>query len=131
MDATTKITPLRPSEHDTVTYFPGEEAEILKANLESVRKCRNVECRAKVFPLLYQMSQVIAESADLSHTLIILLQIMEQQMNIVCGMVTLFHSKTGKITIHESFGLTEEEESKGVGTIPQTKVDRTYSVMGV
>jgi Nif-specific regulatory protein len=114
MDATTKITSLRPSEHDTVTHSPGEKAETLKANLESVRKCRNVECRAKVFPLLYQMSQVIAESADLSHTLIILLQIMEQQMNIVCGMVTLFHSKTGKIAIHESFGLTEEEESRGV-----------------
>ncbi len=110
----TVITSLQPSEHTAVTYSPGEKTEIMKASLESIRKCRNVECRAKVFPLLYQMSQVIAESANLSHTLIILLQIMEQQMNIVCGMVTLFHSKTGKIVIHESFGLTEEEESRGV-----------------
>jgi len=115
MDTTaTAITSLQPSAHKTVTYSPGKKAETIKANLESIRKCRNVECRAKVFPLLYEMSQIIAESANLSHTLIILLQIMEQQMNIVCGMVTLFHSKTGKIVIHESFGLTEEEESRGI-----------------
>jgi Nif-specific regulatory protein len=83
-------------------------------NIESVKKCRSMECRAKVFPLLFQMSKVIAESADLSHVLTILLQIMEQQMKIVCGMVNLFHKTTGKIFIHESFGLTAEEEARGI-----------------
>lgn len=86
----------------------------MKLDIKDVSKCRNMEFRAKVVPLLYQMSKVIAESADLSHTLMILLQIMEQQMNIVCGMVSLFHRKKGKISIHKSFGLTEEQEARGV-----------------
>jgi Nif-specific regulatory protein len=67
-----------------------------------------------VFPLLYQMSRVIAESADFAHTLVILQQIMQQEMLVVCGMITLYHQKTGKILLHESFGLTDEEASKGV-----------------
>lgn len=40
-------------------------SKALRLNLATVGKCRNRECRAKVFPLLYQMSRVIAESADL------------------------------------------------------------------
>lgn len=115
MDAAAKvITAPLVSEHNSVLYSPCTNAGIMKSNLESVRKCRNLECRAQVFPLLFQMSNVIAESADLSHALIILLQIMEQQMKITCGMVSLFHNKTGKIIIHQSFGLTEEEEARGV-----------------
>lgn len=105
------------NEPDFISHPPYEKLESMKPNLENIKRCRNLECRAKVFPLLYQMSKIIAESADLSHTLIILLQIMEQQMNIVCGMVTLFNRKTGKIFIHESFGLTEEEQARGVYTL--------------
>jgi len=86
----------------------------LRLNLATVGKCRNRECRAKVFPLLYQMSRVISESSDLSHTLSILQQIMEKEMNIVCGMISLYHQKSGRILVHESFGLTEEEASRGV-----------------
>ena len=86
----------------------------LPLNLESVSRCRNLECRAKVFPLLYQMSRVIAESANLCHSLLILQQIMAREMNFVCGMITLHHQRSGSILIHESFGLTREEASKGV-----------------
>ncbi len=91
-----------------------DKANVMRLNLATVGKCRNRECRAKVFPLLYQMSRVIAESADLSHTLAILHQIMEQEMNIICGMITLYHQKSGRILVHESFGLTEDEASRGV-----------------
>jgi Nif-specific regulatory protein len=113
MNTTVSVdTDFRAAGRNTVLYTPCENTETMKSNID--KKCRNVECRANVFPLLYQMSKVIAESADLSHTLIILLQIMEQQMNIVCGMVSLFHRKTGNIVIHESFGLTGEEEARGV-----------------
>jgi len=91
-----------------------DKANTMRLNLATVGKCRNRECRAKVFPLLYQMSRVIAESSDLSHTLVILQQIMEKEMNIVCGMISLYHQKSGRILIHESFGLTEEEASRGV-----------------
>jgi len=91
-----------------------DKSAAMRLNLATVGKCRNRECRAKVFPLLYQMSRVIAESSDLSHTLIILQQIMEKDMNIVCGMISLYHQKSGRILLHESFGLTEDEASRGV-----------------
>jgi Nif-specific regulatory protein len=110
----TADTALRVAGRNSAIYSPVEKAGIMKLNLESVKRCRNLECRAKVFPLLYQMSRVIAESADLSNALIILLKIMEQHMNMVCGMVNLFHRKTGRIVIHESFGLSAEEEARGV-----------------
>ncbi|MDD2270660.1 MAG: sigma 54-interacting transcriptional regulator [Desulfuromonadaceae bacterium] len=91
-----------------------DKVNALRLNLATVGKCRNRECRAKVFPLLYQMSRVIAESSDLSHTLTILQQIMEMEMNIICGMISLYHQKSGRILLHESFGLTEDEASRGI-----------------
>ncbi len=101
--------PLNIDFHDTMA-----KTSTLQLNLDHVGKCRNLECRAQVFPLLYQMSRVIAESGNLTHTLILLQQIMEREMNFVCGMITLYHQRPGRILIHESFGLTEEEAAKGV-----------------
>nr|WP_320115894.1 hypothetical protein [uncultured Desulfuromonas sp.] len=75
----------------------------LQLNLDHLGKCRNLECRARVFPLLYQMSRVIAESANLGQTLVLLQQIMEREMNFVCGMITLHHQRSGRIMLHESF----------------------------
>jgi Nif-specific regulatory protein len=63
------------------------------------------------------MSRVISESSDLSRTLIILQQIMGKEMDIICGMITLYHQKIGKILLPESFGLTEEEASRGFYTL--------------
>ena len=108
---------IEPGELKVVFSSNQESAKVMRLNLATVGKCRNRECRAKVFPLLYQMSRVIAESADLSHTLAILQQIMEKEMSIVCGMITLYHQKSGRILIHESFGLTEDEASRGVYAI--------------
>ncbi|MCD8552646.1 MAG: hypothetical protein LRY47_01795 [Seleniivibrio sp.] len=94
------------------TEFKENNSQIIQSHVEAVNKCRSHECRAKVFPLLYQMSSVIAESSDLSHTLIILRRIMKREMKMVCGMICLCHQRTGRIFIHDSFGLTEAEESK-------------------
>lgn len=103
-----------PKRRSTTVAFDDNKTETLKSHIEAVNKCRIHECRAKVFPLLYQMSRVIAESSDLSHTLIILRRIMKREMKMVCGMICLCHQKTGRIFIHDSFGLTESEQSKGV-----------------
>lgn len=43
------------------------------------------------------MSQVITESADLSHTVKILLRIMEKNMNVVRGTVSLCDRQAGTI----------------------------------
>lgn len=39
---------------------------------------------------------------------------MQQQMKMLCGMVTLYDRGNGTIFIHDSFGLTEEEKSRGI-----------------
>lgn len=94
--------------------FDNLQQSSIALDVAAVNKCRNHECRAKVFPLLYKLTSVIAQSSDLSHALIILRRIMKREMKMVRGMICLYHSKTGRIFIHESFGLTGEEESKGV-----------------
>jgi Nif-specific regulatory protein len=76
--------------------------------------CLAGECRIQAWPSLHEMSQVIAESADLSHTVQILLQIMEKHMGVVRGTVSLCDRQAGTVYIHESFGLTEEEEARGI-----------------
>ena len=78
------------------------------------RMCQAPVCRAQVLPLLAQLGALISGSADLNKTLAVLLQIMERQMRVVRGMVTLYHRRTGKIFIHESLGLTDEEVARGV-----------------
>jgi len=72
------------------------------------------ECRTDLLPLLYEMSRIVTESGGLSNTLQILLQLMHRHMKVVRGMVSLYDSETGMISIHESFGLTEEEAARGV-----------------
>ena len=76
--------------------------------------CLAGECRIQAWPSLHEMSQVIAESADLSHTVQILLKIMEKYMSVVRGTVSLCDRQAGAIYIHESFGLTAEEEARGI-----------------
>ena len=70
-------------------------------------------CQAKVLPLLFELSKVLGESESLSQAMSILLQIMGRNLGVTRGMVTLYHRRTGKIFIHESLGLTEEEEHPG------------------
>jgi Nif-specific regulatory protein len=76
--------------------------------------CLAGECRIRAWPSLHEMSQVITESADLSHTVKILLRIMEKYMNVVRGTVSLCDRQAGTIYIHESFGLSQEEEARGI-----------------
>ncbi|HTH12847.1 MAG TPA: GAF domain-containing protein, partial [Spirochaetia bacterium] len=78
------------------------------------RSCANPVCRAQVLPLLAQLGTLISGSGDLQKTLAVLLQIMERHMGVVRGMVTLYHRQTGRIFVHESLGLTDEEAARGV-----------------
>ncbi|MFT3740316.1 MAG: sigma 54-interacting transcriptional regulator [Breznakibacter sp.] len=74
-------------------------------------------CRGEMLPLLFQMSKVVAETENLSDTLSILLKLMNEGMGVVRGMFNLYNSRTGKIFIHDSIGLSEEEETRGVYSI--------------
>ena len=77
-------------------------------------ECNLGECRTDLLPLLYEMSRIVTEAGNLSTTLNILLQLMKRHMKVVRGMVSLYDIDSGKIFIHESFGLTEEEASRGI-----------------
>ena len=83
-------------------------------NGENPWTCLAGECRLKTLPVIYEISKVIAMSADLPHTLGILLQMMKQHMNIIRGTVSLYDRNTDSIYIHESFGLTQEEQERGI-----------------
>ncbi|WP_110017600.1 sigma 54-interacting transcriptional regulator [Plasticicumulans acidivorans] len=77
-------------------------------------ECDLGECRTDLLPLLYEMSRIASQSADLSAILGILLRLMKRHMKVVRGMVSLFDKDSGHIIIHESFGLTAEEAAKGI-----------------
>jgi len=74
-------------------------------------------CRGEMLAPLFHMSKVVVESENLADTLSILLKIMKENMGVIKGMVNLFNSKTGRIFIHDSIGLSEEEETRGVYSI--------------
>ncbi|MFD2113785.1 sigma 54-interacting transcriptional regulator [Thiorhodococcus fuscus] len=77
-------------------------------------ECGLGECRAQLLPLLHEMSRTVTEAGDLSSTIRILLRLMKRHMKLVCGVVSLYDRDSGKIFIHESFGLSEDEVSRGV-----------------
>jgi Nif-specific regulatory protein len=77
-------------------------------------ECDFGECRTQLLPLLYEMSRLVTEAGDLPTTLKILLQLMKRHMKLLRGAVSLYDADSGKIFIHESFGLTEEEVARGV-----------------
>ncbi|ACF14294.1 transcriptional regulator, NifA subfamily, Fis Family [Chloroherpeton thalassium ATCC 35110] len=74
-------------------------------------------CRAEMIASLFRISKVVIETESLPETLSILLKIMKEDMGVVKGIVCLFNSRTGKIFIHDSIGLTKEEETRGVYSI--------------
>ncbi|RTL32666.1 MAG: GAF domain-containing protein [Rhodocyclaceae bacterium] len=77
-------------------------------------ECNLGECRTDLLPLLYEISRIVTETGNLSQILNILLQLMKRHMKVIRGMVSLYDTDSGKIFIHESFGLTEEEEARGI-----------------
>jgi Nif-specific regulatory protein len=60
------------------------------------------------------MSRIISESADLANTVQILLCIIGKYMHVVRGTISLCDRRAGTIYIHESLGLTEEQEARGI-----------------
>ena len=76
--------------------------------------CDLGECRTNVLPFMNEMSRIAHGAEDLSETLRVLLELLKTHMNVVRAMVSLFEPGSGNIFIHESFGLSEEEQAKGV-----------------
>lgn len=83
-------------------------------NEDHPQDCENLVCRARVFPLLYEISRTITDLENLKEATGLLLKIMSEHLGVVRGMFTLYHRRTGTIFIHESLGLTKEEEARGI-----------------
>ena len=79
-----------------------------------VTECDRLTRRTPILPLLFEMGKTISECKDLQETISILLRVMKDHIGVTSGMFTLHNRKTGKIFIHESLGLTAEEEARGV-----------------
>jgi len=88
--------------------------ENVDEELEDFTHCFTGECRINVLPILYKISQVIAESEDLEHSLDIILGIMAKRLKITRSAVTLYDRGSETISIHRSFGLTDIEKSRGI-----------------
>ncbi|WP_016920377.1 sigma-54 interaction domain-containing protein [Methylocystis parvus] len=76
--------------------------------------CDLGECRTNVLPFMNEMGRISVGAENLGETLQILLEMLQKHMNVVRAMVTLFEPGSGNIFIHQSFGLSEEEQAKGV-----------------
>ena len=82
--------------------------------IDEFTHCFTGECRINVLPILYQISRIIASSENLASSLALILKVMKRRLRATRGMVTLYDRTTETIFIHESFGFTEEEKSRGV-----------------
>jgi len=82
--------------------------------VEEFSHCFTGECRVKMLPILYRISQIITSSADLADALAIILEVMQQHLKMQRGVVTLYDMHAETIFIHDSFGLTEEEKKRGI-----------------
>lgn len=85
--------------------------------VEEFTHCFTGECRVNVLPIMFQISQIIADAEDLQTSLAIILKVMQQRLKIQRGMVTLYDRGSETIFIHESFGLSEEEKACGIYSV--------------
>jgi len=82
--------------------------------IQEFTHCFTGECRVNVLPILYRFNQVVSTSTDLAEPLQIILDIMQRNLKMVRGIITLYDRRSDTIFIHESFGLTEEEKKRGI-----------------
>jgi len=76
--------------------------------------CFTGECRVNVLQILFRINQVIADNADLTTLVSIILDGMRQQMRMQRGAMMLYDRHSDAIFIHDSFGLSDEERGRGI-----------------
>lgn len=76
--------------------------------------CDCGECRVSALPFLYEISAILTENRELQETLDMLLRLMKDRMNVVRGMVTLCDRRSGEFSIHQSFGMSDEQKARGI-----------------
>ena len=82
-----------------------------------MKECLGEECRERHIQdlsLLVNISSQMTPGGDLKEILPEIMRIMGEHLGINRGMVTIFNRKSSNIVISASYGLTEEEKSKGI-----------------
>ena len=77
-------------------------------------QCGTGECRVSLLPTLYRLNDVISSATGLAGPLSLVLDVMRKDLRMERGTVSLLDPRTGRISIHDSFGLTEAEQSRGI-----------------
>jgi len=110
---------MEPSSVEVAVIMEDSTSQALEVGeiVEEFSHCFTGECRVSVLPILYRISQIITRNADLSSSLSLILGVMQQQLKMQRGMMTLHDRQSGIISIHDSFGLTGEEKSRGIYAI--------------
>lgn len=86
----------------------------VKDFVDEFTHCFTGECRVSILPVLAQINKVITDSADLPTLVAITLDVMRQRLRMARGIMMLYDRSSETIFIHESFGLTKEEEGRGI-----------------
>ncbi|MFT8736839.1 MAG: sigma 54-interacting transcriptional regulator [Zymomonas mobilis] len=95
--------------NDTVTL----EINVIDS-FEEFSHCFTGECRVAVLPILYKISQVLVDSADFTASIPVILDTMQNHLKMQRGIITLYDRHVDTIFIHDSFGLSEEEKTRGI-----------------
>lgn len=86
----------------------------IDAFVDDFSHCFTGECRVNVLPILFRINKVIAENADLTTLLSIVLDGMRAQMKMQRGAIMLYDRDSDATFVHDSFGLSEQERGRGV-----------------
>lgn len=73
----------------------------------------NVKKEIKELSLLFEISQILTRSLDLSEVLEPVLISMAERLEMLRGTITLLNRETGEIYIEEAFGLSEIQKERG------------------
>ncbi|WP_068769769.1 sigma 54-interacting transcriptional regulator [Termitidicoccus mucosus] len=90
------------------------QARVCRHADPQVRDCHAGVCRGRIVPLFFSIGRAISQENDLPGAMDALLDYMSRIMGMKLAMINLHHRESGKIFIHKSIGLTEEEQSRGV-----------------
>ncbi|MBN2442990.1 MAG: sigma 54-interacting transcriptional regulator [Spirochaetales bacterium] len=67
----------------------------------------------KIISTLYEILELLHDTDNLVTLLPSLFKIMEEHMELIRGMITIFNRESNEIVIKESFGLSDDEKAKG------------------
>ena len=77
--------------------------------------CRQSEQNSRVYlDLLFEISNSILKEDEISETLKQVLSLMQQNMGMLRGTISILNRKTGRISIEEGVGISAEQQARGI-----------------